>query len=422
MSPKALPPSLAETLKQVRQEHPLPGEYLPGDARHMNDLLVPLKKMEAGEWNKFCLHLDQRLERLIFPAFLQVSDSDSLKRLQQLCRERCSWSLYEQGWQAFQENFPNRHIQLAFAEIYAMLRRDARRYGQAPSYIMDYLPARVDFSLAADQLLQNSSLLFAEHMNENKAEFTRVPVSEQTNPYEKAMRAFYRNYNINYKTQFGAALLGKYLLSCDDHVIYEQRQMISDISIKLPGDQFMSFLTRVSQSPVYSEEQRNPLYEIIFHTLEQSQNGADLWLEMPKRTRQNLLRWHIWSIMQEHYAMNPRKERIMMHFSRSITDVLELDSQTVAWRFKNFVILDSWADMDYSYYYPQALFDEYLQHRRSAAGFIDSDIRYRMLSADNYKTAMNGAVRLGFIVPHLEHTIAFISRLSGQKPPTAPNY
>lgn len=422
MTPKALPPRLSETMKQVRQAHPLPGEFLPADERYIDDLFLPLKKLEGGEWNKFCKHLDVRLERLIFPAFLQVSSQDSLKRLQQLCRERCSWSLYEQGWQAFQAHFPNRSIQMSFAEIYAMLRRDPKRYGQAPSYIKDYLPARVDFSLATDQLLHNTLAIFNEHMQEHKAELNNASGNNDGNPYEKIMRLFYKNYGLDYTTQFGAALLGKYLLSCDDRVLYEQRHLIKDISLKLPQDQFMSLLARVSQSPNYSEEQRNPLFMIIFNTLEQSANGADLWLQMPRRTRQNLLRWHIWTVMQEHYAMNPRKERIMLHFSRSIVDVIEIDSQTVAWRFKNFTILDSWADMDYSYYYPQELFDEYIKHRRSGRSFVDSDIRYRVLSGDNHKLAMTGAVRLGFIIPHLEHTIDFISKMSGQKAPTTSNY
>lgn len=422
MTPKALPPRLSETLKQVRQAHPLPGEFLPADERTINDLLTPLKKLDSAEWSRFCRHLDVRLERLIFPAFKQVTEADELKRLQQLCRERCSWSLFEQGWQAFQEYFPNRPVQLAFAEVYATLRRDVRRFGAPPSYIKDFLPARVDFSLAPDQLLQNTFILFNEHMHEHKSELTRLVGNSDKNSYERVMQLFYKNYGLNHKTQFGAALLGKYLLSCDDSQLYDQRSIISEISLKLHQDQFMSFLTRVSQSPVYSEEQRNPLYEIIFHTLEQSKNGTELWLQMPKRTRQNLLRWHIWTTMQEHYAMNPRKERIMMHFSRSIIDVLELDSQTVAWRFKNFTILDSWVDMDYSYYYPQTLFDEYLKHRRSGRSFIDSDIRYRVLSADNHKLAMTGAVRLGFIVPHLDHTIDFISKMSGQKGPSTANY
>lgn len=422
MMSKALPLRLSEVLKQVRKAHPLPGEHFSGDSLKLNDLIIPLKKLDGGEWNRFCRQLNPYLERLIFQAIEQVSDRDGQKRLLQLCRERCSWSLYEQGWHAFQEKFPNRSIQLAFAEIYATLRRNPKRYGPAPSYIRDFLPARVDFSLAPEQLLHNSFVIFNEHMQDNKDELAMSSLNDEQNPYQAVMRRFYKNYGLIYTTYFGAALLGKYLLSCDDLILFEQRRLIGDIISMIPTDQFLTLLNRVCQSPKYSAEQRDPLLSIIFHALEQNPNGQDLWLQMPRRTRQTLLRWHIWSVMQEHYAMNPRKESIMLHFSRSILDVIELDSHTVAWRFRNFTILDSWLDMDYSYYYPQAMFDEYFKHRKTGRSFIDSDIRYRVLSEDNFKIASTAAVRLGFIVPHLEHTVDFLARMSGQKSPSLPKY
>lgn len=418
MSPKSLPSLLAESLKAVRQAHPLPGEVLPEDERHVNDLLLPLRKLDAAEWSRYCTHFDVRLDRQIFMAFRQVEDGEGQKRLQQLCRERCSWSLYEQAWSAFLSTFPRRGIQLAFAELYATLRRDPQRYGLPPSYLGDFLPARVDFSLQADLLLQNSFLLLQEHMHELTGK-GRSSVSVDAARLRAHLLAFFSAYGITYLSRFGSALLGKYLLSCEDPLLFQQRKLLSEIAERLPQDQFLQLLTRVSQSLQISEQERGPLYRILFLALERAPNGADLWLDMPKRTRQNLLRWHIWQTLQEHYAMNPRKEKVMLHFSRSISDVIELDSKTVVWRFKGFVLLDTWDEQDFSYYYPQELFEKFRKAHRAGQGFSDSEIPCRILTADNHNLAASGAVRLSFVMPQLEQTLLFLSRLTGQKAPQA---
>ena len=401
---REIPTALMSVMSRVRLEHPLPSEAVRCSREDLDKLILPLQNLDASEWNRFCQNFSYRKDRLIFLSFCHLHTERDIKRLQDLSRIRCSWTLYELAWENFQAHFPNRDLQMSFAEIYATLRLHPLQYGVAPKYqSADYLPARIDFSLNPDQILSAAAKLLAEHVKAGRSEADTAAKDEAI---PRAVEGFLRTYHINPNTSFAASVLGLFLSRQGDAELYPCRGILEGIIDRLPQAIFTELLTHVCNSDRFSEEERAPLFETFYHALERHPNGRELWLGISRRTRKAFMSWHIWDLLRSHYAMNPRKEKAMRNFVRYISDVSELDAQTVMWHFPDFYLIDSWDEMDSSIYVPHELYECYWGS--ADAMKRPSELPCRSLNEDNYRQAQNGIAKLVFVQPSLDLTLRFL--------------
>lgn len=405
-----LPGKLEKALVYARLKHPFPQEKVQQGAKRVEELLTPLSALEPGAWEQFCQHFDGRLDELIFPCFAQLHEEKQIKRLQQLVRVRCSWSLYEQAWEAFQAYFPNRALELSFAEVYATLRQNPKRYGEAPSYLnTNYLPARIDFTLPSEQLVDKTVQLLKSSLQEKG----------QTVSVQNDTMAFWQYYAIRPSQSFACEVLASFLLSSPEAYLAIFSDQFEHILPKLSRERFVDLMKRVSNSAHLAEEERRPIYRAFYHTLERSQHSSELWNSIPKRTREVFMRWHIWNVMSQHYAMNPTKEKIMKSLIHAVQDVSELDGQTVIWKFKQFYLLDSWEQLDDGLYFPAHVFESYWQNRYEVPLL---EHPYRRLSEEHLKQTERSVLKLSFVHPNLELTQRFLSEVTGVRFKTMPKF
>lgn len=327
------------SLAKIRQEHPLINEKIRKiNKDSIRSLLNSIKLCQEEKFLDYVKKLNFDQLSLIFPCILKAQDGLSLDRIFKIIELRYNWYMYAIAWQTLSGNFQNEALFQAFQYICRLLRDDEDTYDQKPYFIA------CDFchSLYDDM---------------NQEDFFDLLVEKTEGLSYKQLEQLRKNYNLDENSNLFLQMLSRYFLTCTASDIYFYRQKIPIISNYYSQQEILDFLTIVSDNKenqnreILNTEQIKDLAKIIISQYSCVNPVAPLWKRCDKKIYKFFLNINLEFIIKDHCSVQENKLKFYYQLLPLITDLQKPDSDSLALRFNNFIIIDNRLNPFIVYFY-----------------------------------------------------------------------
>ena len=207
---------------------------------------------------------------------------------------------------------------------------------------------------------------------------------------------------------YGAGLIADYLAQRPSGTSHRLLALLVPLLPRFSEAALGQYIARGLHDERLSATQRRELLDPVLPLLDDEAVEGRVFTVLGDKLRQQLKRWRILTRMEEHYGAQPVKERFMLNYLSRIEDVATLDNRTLALRFRGFTIIDSLADLDASYYYPDGILSTLIERGADVAGLGQPAYPYRRLSNPEDMQAVNGVIQLGFVGQRLADSRRFM--------------
>lgn len=389
--------SLQSVLLDIRESHPLAHELATEiSVDDSNRLLDQLAVLSTEELHDFTDQMAPSDLMLVFNCFTVPLYPEEINLLESMIRRRASWFTYRMAWAYFQMHFPNASIQRTLQTIYNELISESWRHPRPfdlQDIILDHLTVEAD----SPQFIQACLHYLSQEMNEDP---------------NFSFKAFLERYSINTETPFGLAYIGDFFLFADPTWYVAEEELFSKILSRMhPSD--AGKLVRRSLESELPATSKLRLQRLIARIYLQEQPQTNVWDFVSPELYESFRSWYDNDLIRRHTSTSPGKRRCYLQFMEDIKDIAVLSPTILAFRFRNFIIIDDKEQYDKALYYDDKTVAELIEQGLHEEALADPPMAGRPSTIAHELGRKEGIVELRFKKADLPNTLSYLNFVLG---------
>lgn len=316
---------LQDALKFIRQNHFLIDE-IPGqiDRSDVNAFLDRIARLSSGQLRHFTNELNSQQISLIYAAFTEPLYREEKQILKNMALYRASWYTFFVGWISWQHAFPNADMQATLSYVYKYLNNNETL--SRPVFAADLLCDHCSLDLSDRVFMQQCVRLLEKEL--------------LIKPRFENVKAFFKHYAIQRRSQFAATLLSYFFLMLDwTWYVKEARLLFEHLPLMVP-EIAAEILNRIIGRDDIPAKSRNFLFRRIDQVFVKDGLQHKVWQMLEPELKQRYLYWNIEDKITGHCLNNSLKRAFLLNYLHDILDVAGLNNDILALRFSTFVLID----------------------------------------------------------------------------------
>jgi hypothetical protein len=339
-TPPLMASRFTEAMASVARQLPYPRERLQALDPDIIQALISAIDQAAKSADVIDLARQLTSKQLasLFPALARDNlTRRQVDRLHLILRERACQSLYNSGWLALQETYPNQAIRKALAILCAILEiKEVSQEKHKPGH----LPL-------ISQICPPHSRHFVKKLADRLAEKGLT------------LERFARVYYVRAQSPFAQALAEQVFVD-GSVVLYPGSQELFAMVLRSAPETIQAailrhYLSLTSLDPTSQQQYRVQIFEI----LGEPDAGHPVWRHLSTHERAPFGNWVMQAIIRRHCRQNPAKAAFYLRYAAHLRRIEFWDEETILIYFANFVIADQRSQPDQALYYDQPVASEH---------------------------------------------------------------